>query len=58
MGKYGFGTTQLQEPATLGAMTVRGDLNIAAKDGGEAVAPAYRVAAPRQRALWKAVRRA
>ena len=54
MGKYGSSRTQLQEPASLEAMTGRGDINIAAKDSGEAAAPAYRAAAPRQQAPWKA----
>ena len=54
MGKYGSSRTQLQEPASLEAMTVRGDINIAAKDSEEAVAPAYRAAAPRQQAPRKA----
>ena len=58
MGKYGFGRTQLQKSATLEAMTVRGDLNIAAKDSGEAVAAAYRAATPRQQAPRQVVRHA
>ena len=48
----------MQEPATLEAMTVRGDLNIAAKDSGEAVAAVYRAATPRQQALRQVVRHA
>ena len=58
MGKYGSSGTHLQEPASLGAMTVREKLELEVKDSGEAVAPAYRATTPRQQALWKAVQRA
>ena len=58
MGKYGFSRTQLQKSATLEAMTVRGDLNIAPKDSGEAVADAYRAATPRQQSPRQVVQHA
>ena len=50
--------TQLQKPATLGAMTVREKLELEVKDTREAIAPAYRATTPRQQALWKAVQSA
>ena len=58
MGKYGSSGTHLQEPASLGAMTVREKLDMAPKDSGEAVADAYRAATPRQQSPRQVVRHA
>ena len=58
MGKYGFGRIQLQDPESLEVMTVREELDVVVKNGGESTASPYRAATPGQQALWKAVQHA